>query len=277
MSRKYYSVRNAKNPLTVDGLKMLFGAVFRRFEETQYFDEAFGFYCVDRDWTPGTIGRQPDVYFLQHLRKSNLWPIKNKLDSYNEDDVFDVIELLYDLVSEPLEGTYHSYENCGMHYSTFNQPSGRTKFRSEINEILADYKDGYELAETGEIVEKADKGVDTLLSAKLPSTAQDVQQRLEEATALFRRRHATISDRHNAVKMLADILEGLRPRLKKVLTNKDEGDLFNIANNFEIRHRNEKQKNRYDKSLWLSWMFYFYVATLHFAVRKMEAGGPDTK
>lgn len=280
MSRKYYSVRNSKSPLTQDGLKALFGAVFRQFEDQQYFDEAFGFNCVDAGWAPGTTGQQPEVYFLRHLRKPNLWPIKEKLDSYSEDDLFDVIELLYDLVSEPLEGTYHSWNNCGMHYSRFNQASGQAKFRSEINEILSDYKAGYELAENGEIVEKADKGVETLLSAKLPLFAgNDIQQRLEEAIALFRRRHASLTDRHNAVRMLADILEELRPRLKQALSKKDESDLFDIANNFEIRHRNEKQKGKYDKSLWLSWIFYFYLSTLHFAIRKLEiqktsASGP---
>ncbi len=250
---------------------MLFGAIFTQFEERQFFDEAFGFSCVDQGWVSGTIGKQPDLYFLRHLRKSDLWPVRERLDSYSEDDLFDVIEILYDLVSEPLEGAYHSYENCGMHYSTFNQPSGRAKFRSEINEILSDYREGYELAEAGEIVEKADKGLETLLSAKLPSSSeQNLQARLEEAIALFRRRHATLTERHNAVRMLADILEELRPRLKVALSKKDESDLFNIANNFEIRHRNEKQKNQYDRSLWLSWMFYFYVATLHFATRRLD-------
>lgn len=271
MTRKYYSVRKARSPLTLDGLITLFGTVFQQFEEKQYFDEALGFHCVDEGWIPGTIGKQPDIYFLRNLRKPELWPVKERLHSYTEDDLFDVIELLYDLVSEPLEGTYHSWGNCGIHYSTFNQPGGRTKFRSEMNEILSDYKEGFELAENGEIVEKAAKGLDTLLTAKLPillgvNAIRDV----EEAIALFRRRHAAPVDRRNAVRMLADVLELLRPKLKGVITAKDEGDLFNIANNFAIRHNNDKQKTNYDKSLWLSWMFYFYLATLHFALRRLE-------
>lgn len=271
MSRRYYSARKTKNPLAEDGLKALFGAVFCQFEEKQYFDQAFGFHCVDAGWMPGTTGQKPEVYFLRHLRKPHLWPIKENLNSYSEDDLFDVIELLYDLISKPLEGTYHSWNDCGMHYSTFNQASGQAEFRAEINDILSDYKTGHELAENGEIVEKGDKGVETLLSARLPTAAGgEIQQRLEEAIALFRRRHATLTDRHNAVRMLADILEELRPRLRNALLKKDESDLFNIANNFEIRHRNEKQKGKYDKSLWLSWMFYFYLATLHFATRKLD-------
>lgn len=269
MSRKYYSVRRSKNPLTEDTLKTLFGAIFRQFENKQYFDEAFGYHCVDQGQVPGTIS-SPSLYFLRHLRKSSLWPVMDNLSGYTEDDLFDVIELLYDLVSKPLEGTYHSHLDCGMHYSTFNQPSGRAEFRAEMNEILNDYKEGYELAENGEVVETGEKGVESLLSARLPDSSGQLQERLDEAISRFRRRQSSLTDRHNAVRMLADILEELRPRLRAVLVKKDESDLFNIANNFEIRHRNEKQKNQYDRALWLSWMFYFYVSTLHFAIRRLE-------
>jgi hypothetical protein len=55
--------------------------------------------------------------------------------------------------------------------------------------------------------------------------------------------------------------------VEKLITgSKDEGDLFNIANNFGIRHHNELQKTSYD-SIWLNWMFYFYLATVHTLVR----------
>ncbi len=271
MARRYYSSRKTIKPLSLEVTKELFGAIFSQCKEKQYFDEAFGFTCVDSGWNRGTVGSDPDVYFLQHLRKRDLWPITEKLNGYSEDDLFDVIELLYDLVSEGTDGYYHSYGDCGMHYSNFNQPSGQAKFRVEINGILADYGEGYELAENGEIVEKADKGLETLLTAKLPNLLEaDAIRIIEEAIALFRRRHATPIDRKNAVRMLADIYEVLRPKLKGVITTKDEGDLFNIANNFAIQHNNDKQKTQYDRSLWLSWMFYFYLATLHLALRRLE-------
>src|SRR5713226_2166339 len=102
MARRYYSVRQATSSLSLDGLKDLFEAVFRQFRERQYFDEAFGFHCVDLGWVPGTIGKAPHVYFLRHLRKRDLWPVDERLGGYSEDDLFDVIELLYDLVSVPM-------------------------------------------------------------------------------------------------------------------------------------------------------------------------------
>ena len=58
--------------------------------------------------------------------------------------------------------------------------------------------------------------------------------------------------------------------MQGAVTDKDENDLFNIANNFGIRHHNDKQKTGYDAALWLSWMFYFYLATIHVVVRKLK-------
>jgi hypothetical protein len=78
-----------------------------------------------------------------------------------------------------------------------------------------------------------------------------------------------LDDRSQAVRDLADLLEYLLPKVKEFLTSADDADLFNIANNFGIRHHNDKQKTGYDASLWLSWMFYFYLATIHVVSRKI--------
>ena len=50
--------------------------------------------------------------------------------------------------------------------------------------------------------------------------------------------------------------------------------MFNIANNFGLRHHNDRQKTGYDTALWLSWMFYLYLATLHVVVRKIDHESP---
>ncbi len=271
MTRKYYSTRKVTRSLELKDVKALFGAVFSQLVEQSYFTEAFGYDCVDEGPIPGKAGINPEVYFLRKLRKPGLWPIPERLDSYSEDDLFDVIELLFDLVSKPVKGRMHSYLNCGMHWDEFDAGPARAEFRTEVNDILGDYKKGYELSKLGEVVEKGDKGLDTLLEAELPrSTDADVRHTLEEAIALFRSRRSSSVDRRNAVRMLADVFESLRPRLKHAMTRSDEGDLFNIANNFAIRHKNDKQKTQYDESLWLPWMFYFYVATLHLALRKLD-------
>jgi hypothetical protein len=78
------------------------------------------------------------------------------------------------------------------------------------------------------------------------------------------------TDRKDAIRDLADVLEYLRPRTTKVLTRKDESDLFQIANSFGIRHHNNSQKTAYSKPIWYSWMFYYYLATIHATVRLIK-------
>ena len=86
----------------------------------------------------------------------------------------------------------------------------------------------------------------------------------------FRRHGSTVDDRRQAVRDLADVLEYLRPKVQSILTSNDEKDLFNLANNFGIRHHNDRQKTNYDATLWLAWMFYFYLSTVHVLLRKMD-------
>ena len=228
--------------------------------------EAFGYWCTDAGDVSGTIGEDVDLYFFRILRKQNIWPINSTWDTYEEDDVFDVIELLYDLVSKPLEGDYHSWNQCGWHYSTFDKEAGRSEFRDEVNNFLKDYKSGFELLSEGEILNSEEEGLKNIFDATVPEfDPLNVNSRVHVAVNKFRRYKSTLEDRRDAVRDLADVLEYLRPQLKEVMT-KDESDLFNIANNFAIRHHNEKQKRDYDPN-WLSWIFYVYLSTIHLAIR----------
>jgi hypothetical protein len=270
--RKYYSVRTGKNPglihVELDLLKKLFYATYKDFDNKEYFQQAFGKYCVDAGEIPGLVGSDIELYFFKKLRKPDIWPIYDKYKNYGEDDIFDVIELLYDLISKPLDGNYHSWNDCGWHYDTFNKEEGRKEFRYEINDFLKDYQDGWELSESGEILSKGDEGLNNLYKASLPEFDSDnVNDKVKNAILKFRRHKSSIDERKEAVRELADVLEFLRPQVKQELLPKDEGDLFNIANNFGIRHHNLIQKKEYDKAVWLSWIFYIYLSTIHLVTR----------
>jgi len=234
---------------------------------------AFGYECVDLGNVPGKLGDNIEAQIVRSLRKTNLWPITPLCLDYSEDDLFDVIEFLFDWISKPVphDGDYHSWGQCGWHYSEFDQHTGRKEFRQEINEMLQDYDSGYELSSEGEILTLPQQGLDHLLQADLPAYDQtNVEGRIEAAIHKFRSRHSSLDDRRDAVRDLADVLEFLRPQLKQVLTRKDESDLFNIANSFGIRHHNERQKTAYDQAIWYSWIFYYYLATIHASVRLLE-------
>ena len=104
----------------------------------------------------------------------------------------------------------------------------------------------------------------------MPSKDSNIVGRINAATNNFRRHGSSIDDRRQAVRDLADVFEYLKPQVQELLAIKDERDLFNIANNFGIRHHNDKQKTSYDAAIWLSWMFYFYLSTIHVVLRKIE-------
>lgn len=270
--RGYYSIRTGKHPngarLDLPSFKKLFLSVEKQFTDQSFFQESFGYNCVDAGDVPGTLGEDIGGRILIELRKDNMWPMRSHIDAYTEDDLFDLIEFLFDNISKPVDGYFHSYGGCGMHYSSFNRHEGQQEFRSVLNPILAAYQSGFTLSENGEMLTLPEKGMSQLLEANLPKfDPENIEERVQAATDRFRRHKASLEDRKHALRDLADVLEYLRPKIQITLLSKDESDLFNIANNFGIRHHNEKQKTNYDPAIWYSWMFYYYLATIHACVR----------
>ena len=90
------------------------------------------------------------------------------------------------------------------------------------------------------------------------STSGDISH----AVSLFRARGASRQDRRAAVVELASILEERRSCLQANLLTKDESALREIANKFDLRHRNADQNADYGDEF-LEWIFYWYLATIH--------------
>lgn len=273
----YYSVRTGKNRLAggfgLDDMRYVFRTLFRKFEDEGYFQEALGYQCVDAGFVSGTLGHDLEGALLLELRKRDLTPIREKIANYEEDDLFDMIEFLYDHCSKPTERHYHSYGECGWHCSSFDREPGRLEFRERINKALAAYDKGYELSAQGEILTLAADGLAGLFEAPIPAIdPQNVGARVAAAQTKFRRYRSSMDERRDAVRDLADVLEYPRPQLKDVLKKKDEVALFELANNFGIRHHNAGQQTEYDKPIWYSWMFYYYLATIHASLRLIEKG-----
>jgi hypothetical protein len=272
----YYSQRKGTNPnpkgLPLSDVVGLFQRVFQQLREDGYFDEAFGFECVDLDHVAGSV-RDVELEILLAVRKKNLWPIDQWAKLYSEDDFFDIVEFLHQYVSKPVDGHFHDYNGCGMHWETFNKQEGQSEFRTKINSVLCQYTHRYEISDRGEVLHRPEVGFEQIFEADLPTKDRKVSDRVSAAVLRFRRHASTLDDRRQAVRDLADVLEYLRPTVKELLTSADERDIFNIANNFGIRHHNDKQKTGYESSLWLSWMFYFYLSTIHVLLRKVEASG----
>lgn len=189
----------------------------------------------------------------------------------DEDQLFDLIEYFHGHVSEGIkddERSYqHTYEGCGWHYGAFDPAPAQALFRQRMNRTLTRYRGGFRINQNGQIEHTADEGIDQLIDAVLPTKEPDIAKRVSGAVALYRNRGRTEEDLRLAVRELFDVLEKLRPTLKQEMFSKDEGDLFNIANNFTIRHLNQTQKSNYDSAIWHQWMFYVNLATIHVITR----------
>ncbi|MCE5313887.1 MAG: hypothetical protein ABFD49_00050 [Armatimonadota bacterium] len=246
--------------------------------DSGFFDELYGTHCNDNDYdTRGTVGQSAESFFLLKLRKDNLCPVFDCHEKYTEEDLFDVIELLYDHVSKRYDaGMRHSWCECGGCGAKYEKVEGQTEFRREMNSLLADYGDGFELLVTGEIVRTANPGMNALLRGAIPKyDPKNVEKRVEAAIRKFRSGRSTFDDRRAAVRDLADVLEYLRADLKKVVVKKDEDTLFRIANEFGVRHHTPNQQVDYDPELWLGWMFYFYLSTYHVVIRTIKRQQDD--
>lgn len=271
--RRYYSVRTSTDPnagrLDLATFIQFFELTYGQLRGAGYLDEAFGSWCVDAGRTPGTAGDDVETYVFVHTRK-RLWPIDASIHLAEEEDVFDLIEFLFDHVSLPIEGWHHDHGGCGMHWEKFDRVAGQAEYREAMNGLLEQYGSGFELNTRGEIMNLGDRGMGKLLKASPPTEDKDVSARIGSAIDRFQRYGSSAADRRHAVRDLADVLEKLRPQAREVLDNKDEAALFDIANNFAIRHANEKQKSNYDPAVWLSWVFYFYLATINACLHMLE-------
>jgi hypothetical protein len=270
VERQYYSLRaglnNCDAKIDLPILLRLFRDMYLSLEEKGYFQEAFGYYCNYDDDTAGTLGYDIGAQMFKIFRRDNLWPIQDKCSEYSKADLFDVIEFIYDYISKPIKKC-----SCGIHYEIFNQAEGRQEYLSQINDLIKDFETGFELSENGEILAAIDSGFSELIEEHIIEyDAENVDAKISAAVLKFRRYRSSQDEIRGAVRDLAEVLEFIRPKIKKVLDKRDENDLFNIVNNFGIRHHNDQQKTDYDRSVWNNWMFYYYLATIHAILKLIE-------
>lgn len=262
----YFSeARGLRRGIDLTMLRVLVRDLYADLEDRGMLREWLGFQCVDSH-TPdvGTGGTDPGRDIAIELGRSDLWPVEPVENAWSEDGIFDFMQFLAQRVSVPSadQASFHNHGGCGWHYTKFNQVAGRKHFLDKANRVLSRYGDGWQMLPTLAIVSRAPEGLTSLVEAKLPAQFDvRARQRVHSAIEKFRNRKASRDDRRDAVRDLGDVLESMRDDAKMYL-GKDESDLFNILNNFNIRHNDRKQKTQYD-TIWLSGLFYHFLALIH--------------
>lgn len=242
-NRKYYGQRtnDVNSKISFEELKELFLSTYLEFEYSHYFDRA------ELNW-----GKEVGLFIYLKTKTWNIWPIKNYIEFYDEATLFTVIEFLYDYVAKP---GFRRYEASPI--------EGKIQYREAINKILEDYNGGYRLSKDGEILKLSPSGFEPLIhEAVKTNDPKNIDLRIKYAISKFLRYSSSTGDKKEAVRTLADVLEFLRKDNIK-LPKKDDSELFQIINKFDIRHHNQTQKGDYDKEVWYDWMFYTFLASIH--------------
>ncbi|WP_432104465.1 hypothetical protein [Streptomyces sp. bgisy091] len=235
-----------------------FARLISAFAEDGYLTEAFGAYCVDdHDDLPDASEIIED-----RLGIADLWPLA--WENWDEDTFYGLIEVFHDLVSRPRTRWHHSYSGCGWHHQEFHHGPARILYRWKVNRLLREAGIEYELAaegeELGRLVAVTDDARSALVHRTLNDSAPGILGDVDHAIALFRRRDTSIENKRSAIVALARVLEERRALIKEHL-GKDEGALFEIANRYDLRHRNAGQHGDYADAF-LDWIFWWYLATI---------------
>lgn len=154
-TRRYYHQRTrAQVPprLELTELSASLLSSYRDLAERGYFQRALGYKCVDGN-VPGTCGDDVAGWIQSNAWIKGVYPFCQQIPLLDEPTLFTTLELLWDLVSAPLnEGAhYHSYWDCGWHYEKFDAGRGREEWRGVVNNVLEFYGDGFELSEHGKV------------------------------------------------------------------------------------------------------------------------------
>ncbi len=276
--RRYYAARIGvkPEPINFDLLKKSFLLIYSELESKDYLYEALGHKCVDDGIDgdmfgsiPGLWGDDVESFIFRKTQLSDTWPLKDKLMAFNEIKLFSIIEFIFDYVSEPKEGKHHDWNTCGWHYRKFDPINAKKEYIVQVNDLLKHYNNGYELSDEGYIRQIPPTGMEPLLSASsyVTNDQKNIDNRIQCAIRQFTRYGATLEDKKGALCELGGVLEFLR-KSELTIDSKDDDALFNILNNFDIRHHNKIQQKEYCRDIWYDYFFFTFLASIQVLIKK---------
>lgn len=213
----------------------------------------------------------------------DIWPLR---PGWTDPLFFDLVELVHDLVARPRgrEVVKHRGESgwC-WHFDLFDVQTGQDVYRWQVDRLFTRHDVGLKFSAdpgtAGRLVRLAGDDRDELVRRALASPDHRDRAEIQHAVGQFRDRNASRQTKRSATAALGRILEDRRGLLKAELLSKDEGALFQIANQFDIRHRSAGQRSDYDDA-YLDWVFWWYLATVELTdrllARQRPATGPAT-
>lgn len=266
---RYYAERKGLTSTPERPFEVLaeqFGVLLRDMQDRGYFPSAMPRDCED-DWVQWDEVSQR-VSRAIHMPFS--WNgTAAEAGSWDQALLLSVIEFFHDQAQRPRRPDYfHEHNGCGWHYTDHSAESGGAVYRWYVNQLLDRHLVALNLGKSGDergrLVQRFGSPLDVEADTRAAEGATNPNDEVAHAIRTFRERGASSTQKRTALALLAAALEPRRQRVKSLL-GKDEADLFNIANNFGIRHRNDRQKIDYGDEF-LDYMFGAFLS----AVRLVE-------
>ncbi|MCU1442081.1 MAG: hypothetical protein JWQ59_231 [Cryobacterium sp.] len=267
---RYYAERAGQasvpsNPYEALGVE--YATFLREMQDLGYFPVALPRFCVDADddWAGVSVRVRRAIHMPFN------WDGKPVMGAdWDRPLLLSLMEYFHDHAQRPRTiSRIHEYGGCGPHYAEHSAESGAAVYRWRVNEMLMRHRVELTLGRAGEergrLIRRFGTPLDDAADTRAAEGEGDPLDEVAHAIREFRGRSASSAQKRMALALLAGALESRRAQAKVVL-GKDERDLFNIANNFGIRHRNDHQRMDYGDEF-LDYLFNAYLS----AVKLLEA------
>ncbi len=290
-SDQLYSVRNGVAPNRgkpgLAWLRSQFAGAYNEIVHMGLLDEVFGVDC-DEDYSLKFVGRwgaNPSHMFENLLGKTGLLPVRTQVVGYSEADVFDVVEVVCQASSRPLDSQW--CHRCEQEHLVRErrgwdhrivQPNevigdpvaGKAMAREIFNKFLRKYGDGFVLDDLGHVQRLAPAGIAELIDREVDTNSPlQIDERIRQAVARYYHHNSDIQQRKAAIVEAGSVLEFLKKRFGRDGVPVVEPaatavkSIFNVLNGYGFRHNDLSQNTDYDPEVYYDWIFNSTLVTVH--------------
>lgn len=237
----------------------------------------------------GPFGTNPVLMEAGAHGDAITWPITPD-DQPDPIDIFDLLEFCHGHVSEPKQGSWHSF--MSHHHLSFDREEGQASFGAAVNKVFERNGIAFEIDEDGEIARTGPTGLVTVLRKAVFNTGDDdLDEMLEDARDKIL--SPKLKLRKEALEELWDAFERLKtlenPKDKKASVTKLLGkalpkpemrervekelkELTEIGNNFMIRHT-EVGKTPVEDADQIDYLFHRMFSSIRLLLKATGRGG----
>lgn len=268
----YFSERNGieKGKLSLKDLIDVFVVIVNDLAKDKYFNDFYGYTDSWGNWNHGRASGNFEAYTLSEIGRKISDPFyPQNTPKYAEEDVFDLIELLHKHIY--LKDHYQQ-EQLGIYDLEGIREYSQLKFRECINDQISRYSKGWELQSNGEVRELLLEGFKPLIEeTAVYGNETEVDGRIKKAIRQFLKYGSDELTKKGALLEIGGALERIRSELTKKVP-KEEQDIFNLLNRFDLRHNQKIKETGYDTEIFYPWMFYTFLSTFDAFVKIRDRG-----